>query len=87
MIKSLLLRQYDNYWWIKTNWNFKKLSDKQVLSTYIYIMNYFQVEEEYKNPKTVDRHHHGKMPQMWGQSLYVLCKLLQEVRSQLGGLL
>lgn len=38
-----------------------------------------QVDEEYKNPKSQDRFPTGKLPQMWGQSMYVLAKLLQEV--------
>ena len=38
-----------------------------------------KVEQEYKNPKSQDRTMMGKIPQMWGQSLYVLGKLLKEV--------
>ena len=37
-----------------------------------------KVDEEYKNPKSQDRIPSGKLPQMWGQSMYVLAKLLQE---------
>ena len=38
-----------------------------------------KVEAEYKDPHSQDRHYIGKLPQMWGQSLYVLCQLLREV--------
>ncbi|XP_039600948.1 phosphorylase b kinase regulatory subunit alpha, liver isoform-like isoform X3 [Polypterus senegalus] len=37
-----------------------------------------KVEEEYNNPHTVDRVHAGKLPHMWGQSLYILGCLLAE---------
>lgn len=51
----------------------------------------FQVDEEYNNPHTVDRIPMGKLPLMWGQSLYILGCLMAEVRSplvlgELGGL-
>ena len=39
----------------------------------------FQVESEYRDPKSQDRIPSGKLPQMWGQSLYVLGKLVKEV--------
>ena len=49
-----------------------------------------QVDEEYKNPHTVDRVPLGKVPHLWGQSLYILSSLLAEVRdlgaSQTGNL-
>ena len=32
-----------------------------------------------KEPKSQGRIPVGKVPQMWGQSLYVLCKLIHEV--------
>ncbi|XP_041067605.1 phosphorylase b kinase regulatory subunit alpha, liver isoform-like isoform X2 [Carcharodon carcharias] len=37
-----------------------------------------KVDEEYKNPHTVDRTVKGKLPHMWGQSLYILGTLLAE---------
>ena len=40
---------------------------------------YCQVDEEYCNPKSQERMPDGKMPHMWGQSLYVLGRLLKEV--------
>lgn len=39
-----------------------------------------QVEEEYLHPHSVDRVPLGKCPLRWGQSLYILGKLLSEVR-------
>ena len=43
----------------------------------------FQVDEECRNPHTVDRIPMGKLPLMWGQSLYILGCLMAEVRSPL----
>ncbi|XP_061862943.1 phosphorylase b kinase regulatory subunit alpha, skeletal muscle isoform isoform X5 [Colius striatus] len=37
-----------------------------------------KVEEEYRNPHTVDRVPMGKLPLMWGQSLYILGCLMAE---------
>ncbi|XP_033483303.2 phosphorylase b kinase regulatory subunit alpha, liver isoform isoform X4 [Epinephelus lanceolatus] len=37
-----------------------------------------KVEEEYRNPHTVDRVAMGQLPHMWGQSLYILSCLLAE---------
>ncbi|KAG9349517.1 hypothetical protein JZ751_027962 [Albula glossodonta] len=37
-----------------------------------------KVEEEYKNPHSVDRVPLGQLPHMWGQSLYILGSLLAE---------
>ncbi|XP_039609897.1 phosphorylase b kinase regulatory subunit alpha, skeletal muscle isoform isoform X1 [Polypterus senegalus] len=37
-----------------------------------------KVEEEYSNPHSVDRVAMGKLPHMWGQSLYILGNLLAE---------
>uniref|UniRef100_A0A8C0AK47 Phosphorylase b kinase regulatory subunit n=1 Tax=Bos mutus grunniens TaxID=30521 RepID=A0A8C0AK47_BOSMU len=37
-----------------------------------------KVDEEYKNPHTVDRVPMGKLPHMWGQSLYILGSLMAE---------
>ncbi|XP_051485922.1 phosphorylase b kinase regulatory subunit alpha, skeletal muscle isoform isoform X3 [Apus apus] len=37
-----------------------------------------KVDEEYRNPHTVDRIPMGKLPLMWGQSLYILGCLLAE---------
>ncbi|RLW02469.1 hypothetical protein DV515_00007036 [Chloebia gouldiae] len=36
------------------------------------------VDEEYRNPHTVDRIPMGKLPHMWGQSLYILGCLMAE---------
>ena len=38
-----------------------------------------QIEEEYMTPGSQKREALGKMPQMWGQSLYVLASLVKEV--------
>lgn len=43
-------------------------------------MMFKQVEEEYMNPHSVERIPMGKCPLKWGQSLYILGKLLSEVR-------
>ncbi|XP_061431766.1 LOW QUALITY PROTEIN: phosphorylase b kinase regulatory subunit alpha, liver isoform-like [Lethenteron reissneri] len=37
-----------------------------------------KMEEEYRKPHTVDRVSAGKLPHMWGQSLYILSSLLAE---------
>ncbi|XP_053554974.1 phosphorylase b kinase regulatory subunit alpha, skeletal muscle isoform isoform X2 [Bombina bombina] len=37
-----------------------------------------KVEEEYEHPRTVDRVAKGKLPHMWGQSLYILGCLMSE---------
>ncbi|XP_076203704.1 phosphorylase b kinase regulatory subunit alpha, skeletal muscle isoform isoform X3 [Aptenodytes patagonicus] len=37
-----------------------------------------KVDEEYRNPRTVDRIPLGKLPLMWGQSLYILGCLMAE---------
>ncbi|XP_027551876.1 phosphorylase b kinase regulatory subunit alpha, skeletal muscle isoform isoform X2 [Neopelma chrysocephalum] len=37
-----------------------------------------KVDEEYRNPHTVDRIPMGKLPHMWGQSLYILGCLMAE---------
>lgn len=37
-----------------------------------------RVDEEYQNPHTVDRVPMGKLPHMWGQSLYILGSLIAE---------
>ncbi|XP_059535268.1 phosphorylase b kinase regulatory subunit alpha, skeletal muscle isoform isoform X4 [Myotis daubentonii] len=37
-----------------------------------------KVDEEYQNPHTVDRVPMGKLPHMWGQSLYILGTLMAE---------
>ncbi|XP_010293753.1 PREDICTED: phosphorylase b kinase regulatory subunit alpha, skeletal muscle isoform, partial [Phaethon lepturus] len=37
-----------------------------------------KVDEEYRNPHTVDRIPMGKLPLMWGQSLYILGCLMSE---------
>lgn len=45
---------------------------------------YDQVEEEYLNPHSVERVPMGKCPLKWGQSLYIVGKLLSEVSRHLG---
>jgi len=45
----------------------------------ILLYSFVQVEEEYKNPGSQEREAVGKLPQMWGQSLYVLASLVKEV--------
>ena len=45
-----------------------------------------KVDAEYKNPKSQQRVAIGKVPHAWGQSLYVLGRLLSEVSSKLGHL-
>ncbi|XP_028923445.1 phosphorylase b kinase regulatory subunit alpha, skeletal muscle isoform isoform X5 [Ornithorhynchus anatinus] len=37
-----------------------------------------KVDEEYQNPHSVDRVPKGKLPHMWGQSLYILGSLMAE---------
>ncbi|XP_044540539.1 phosphorylase b kinase regulatory subunit alpha, skeletal muscle isoform-like, partial [Gracilinanus agilis] len=37
-----------------------------------------KVDEEYQHPHTVDRVPMGKLPHMWGQSLYILGNLMTE---------
>ncbi|XP_053562356.1 LOW QUALITY PROTEIN: phosphorylase b kinase regulatory subunit alpha, liver isoform [Bombina bombina] len=44
----------------------------------LYAVPHDKVEEEYHNPHTVDRIALGKMPLLWGQSLYILGSLLAE---------
>ncbi|XP_015481622.1 phosphorylase b kinase regulatory subunit alpha, skeletal muscle isoform isoform X4 [Parus major] len=44
----------------------------------IFTGNMEQVDEEYRNPHTVDRIPMGKLPHMWGQSLYILGCLMAE---------
>eukprot|EP00057_Strongylocentrotus_purpuratus_P027467 XP_011681941.1 PREDICTED: probable phosphorylase b kinase regulatory subunit alpha [Strongylocentrotus purpuratus] len=44
----------------------------------LYLLRVLQVELEYKNPGSQDRLPGGKMPQLWGQSLYILGCLLRE---------
>lgn len=39
-----------------------------------------QVEDEYRNPHSVDRVATGQLPHLWGQSLYILSSLLVEVQ-------
>lgn len=50
------------------------------LTFYLGVFLFCQVDEEYKNPHTVDRVPLGKVPHLWGQSLYILSSLLAEVR-------
>ncbi|KAB5559238.1 hypothetical protein PHYPO_G00026670 [Pangasianodon hypophthalmus] len=37
-----------------------------------------KVEDEYRNPHSVDRVATGQLPHLWGQSLYILSSLLEE---------
>uniref|UniRef100_A0A8C5TAH8 Phosphorylase b kinase regulatory subunit n=1 Tax=Malurus cyaneus samueli TaxID=2593467 RepID=A0A8C5TAH8_9PASS len=49
-----------------------------VLMPELYAVPPEKVEEEYENPHSVDRVPVGKLPHLWGQSLYVLSCLLAE---------
>uniref|UniRef100_A0A674H918 Phosphorylase b kinase regulatory subunit n=1 Tax=Taeniopygia guttata TaxID=59729 RepID=A0A674H918_TAEGU len=49
-----------------------------VLMPELYAVPPEKVDEEYENPHTVDRVPMGKLPHLWGQSLYVLSCLLAE---------
>lgn len=44
----------------------------------LYSVPHDKVEEEYRNPHSVDRVSLGQVPHMWGQSLYILGSLLAE---------
>ncbi|XP_074523240.1 phosphorylase b kinase regulatory subunit alpha, liver isoform isoform X2 [Halichoeres trimaculatus] len=44
----------------------------------LYAVPHDKVEEEYRNPHSVDRVAMGQLPHMWGQSLYILSSLLAE---------
>uniref|UniRef100_A0A665VW09 Phosphorylase b kinase regulatory subunit n=1 Tax=Echeneis naucrates TaxID=173247 RepID=A0A665VW09_ECHNA len=44
----------------------------------LYAVPHDKVEEEYRNPHSVDRVAMGQLPHMWGQSLYILGCLLAE---------
>ncbi|KAM9319273.1 phosphorylase b kinase regulatory subunit alpha, liver isoform 2-T2 [Gastrophryne carolinensis] len=44
----------------------------------LYAVPYDKIEVEYYNPHTVDRVALGKLPHLWGQSLYILGALLAE---------
>ncbi|XP_072370519.1 phosphorylase b kinase regulatory subunit alpha, liver isoform-like isoform X1 [Scyliorhinus torazame] len=44
----------------------------------LYAVPLEKVDEEYQSPHTVDRTVKGKLPHMWGQSLYILGTLLAE---------
>ncbi|XP_055986088.1 phosphorylase b kinase regulatory subunit alpha, skeletal muscle isoform [Sorex fumeus] len=44
----------------------------------LYSVPFDKVDEEYQNPHTVDRVPMGKLPHMWGQSLYILGNLIAE---------
>ncbi|XP_055011008.1 phosphorylase b kinase regulatory subunit alpha, liver isoform isoform X3 [Boleophthalmus pectinirostris] len=44
----------------------------------LYSVPHDKVEEEYRNPHTVDRVCLGQLPHMWGQSLYIVGSLLAE---------
>ncbi|RMC06394.1 hypothetical protein DUI87_15828 [Hirundo rustica rustica] len=49
-----------------------------VLMPELYAVPPEKVDEEYENPHSVDRVPMGKLPHLWGQSLYVLSCLLAE---------
>uniref|UniRef100_A0A8C3DJ72 Phosphorylase b kinase regulatory subunit n=1 Tax=Corvus moneduloides TaxID=1196302 RepID=A0A8C3DJ72_CORMO len=49
-----------------------------VLMPELYAVPSEKVDEEYENPHSVDRVPVGKLPHLWGQSLYVLSCLLAE---------
>ncbi|XP_027693337.1 phosphorylase b kinase regulatory subunit alpha, skeletal muscle isoform isoform X8 [Vombatus ursinus] len=44
----------------------------------LYSVPHEKVDEEYRHPHTVDRVPMGKLPHMWGQSLYILGSLMAE---------
>lgn len=44
----------------------------------LYSVPAYKVEEEYKHPKSQDRVPLGKVPHLWGQSLYIIGKLLRD---------
>ncbi|XP_068126078.1 phosphorylase b kinase regulatory subunit alpha, liver isoform isoform X2 [Hyperolius riggenbachi] len=44
----------------------------------LYAVPHDKIDEEYHNPHTVDRIALGKLPHLWGQSLYILGSLLAE---------
>ncbi|KAG8450597.1 hypothetical protein GDO86_003028 [Hymenochirus boettgeri] len=44
----------------------------------LYAVPFDKIDEEYRNPHTVDRIPLGKIPHLWGQSLYILGSLLAE---------
>ncbi|XP_073212759.1 phosphorylase b kinase regulatory subunit alpha, liver isoform isoform X5 [Lepidochelys kempii] len=44
----------------------------------LYVVPPDKVDEEYENPHSVDRVPGGKLPHLWGQSLYILSSLLAE---------
>ncbi|POI26468.1 hypothetical protein CIB84_009781 [Bambusicola thoracicus] len=50
-----------------------------VLMPELYAVPSEKVDEEYENPHSVDRVPVGKLPHLWGQSLYILSCLLAEV--------
>lgn len=52
----------------------------------LYAVPAYKVEEEYRSPKSQDRVPLGKLPHMWGQSLYILSKLLRDGLIALGEL-
>uniref|UniRef100_A0A669QLV8 Phosphorylase b kinase regulatory subunit n=1 Tax=Phasianus colchicus TaxID=9054 RepID=A0A669QLV8_PHACC len=49
-----------------------------VLMPELYAVPSEKVDEEYENPHSVDRVPMGKLPHLWGQSLYILSCLLAE---------
>lgn len=56
-----------------------KREDGMKLMPELYVVPADKVDAEIRNPKSQPRVPDGKMPHMWGQSLYVLAKLIKEV--------
>lgn len=53
----------------------------------LYTVPHDSVNDEYKKPGSSERKPVGRCPFLWGQSLYILGKLLQEVRVHLKDLI
>ena len=56
-----------------------KREDGMKLMPELYVVPGDKVDAEIKNPQSQARVPDGKIPHMWGQSLYVLAKLIKEV--------
>jgi phosphorylase kinase alpha/beta subunit len=74
---------YDNYEQVEiigSNLEQVLIKDEESLRLVpeLYAVPAYKVEEEYRNPKSQDRVPLGKVPHMWGQSLYVIGKLLRD---------
>ncbi|KAI1234610.1 hypothetical protein IHE44_0002980 [Lamprotornis superbus] len=55
-----------------------RAQDKHTWVEQVVLSSSSVVDEEYRNPHTVDRIPMGKLPHMWGQSLYILGCLMAE---------